>query len=183
APAGSPPNGLGLSSDGETLLVASADNNAIAVVDVRRPGASVVKGFIPTGWYPTAVQFSRDGKRIYVLSGRGLTSQANPRGPQPGVASGDGQYTGSMLLGSLSVVPVPDEAALAAHTKKVLAVTPYTDATRLAPAGAPVVVGPIPRKVGESSPIKHVFYVIRENRTYDQVLGDLEKGNGDPTLC
>jgi DNA-binding beta-propeller fold protein YncE len=182
APAGSTPNGLALSGDGTTLLVASADNNAIAVVDVSRPGASVVKGFIPTGWYPTAVQFSRDGRRIYVLSGRGLTSLANPRGPQPGVRADPGQYTGSMLLGSLSVVPVPDAAQLAAHTKKVLEVTPYTDAARLAPAQAPA-GSPIPRKVGDPSPIKHVFYVIRENRTYDQILGDLEKGNGDPTLC
>ena len=182
APAGSTPNSLGLSPDGNTLLVANADNNAVAVVDVSRPGTSVVKGFIPTGWYPTAAQFSRDGRRIYVLSGRGLTSLANPRGPQPGVFAGDGQYTGSMLLGSLSVVPTPDDAQLAAYTKKVLAVTPYTDATRLAPARAPA-LSPIPRKVGESSPIKHVFYVIRENRTYDQILGDLEKGNGDPTLC
>jgi DNA-binding beta-propeller fold protein YncE len=182
APAGSTPNALGLSPDGGTLLVASADNNAVAVVDVSRPGASVVKGFIPTGWYPTAVQYSRDGKRIYVLSGKGLTSQANPRGPNPGVYAGDGQYAGSMLLGSLSVVPVPNEAQLAAHTKKVLELTPYTDAARLAPPRAPA-NSPIPRKVGDPSPIKHVFYVIRENRTYDQILGDLEKGNGDPTLC
>jgi DNA-binding beta-propeller fold protein YncE len=181
APAGSTPNALGLSPDGRTLLVASADNNAVAVVDVSRPGASAVKGFIPTGWYPTAVQFSRDGRRIYVLSGKGLTSQANPRGPQPGVGSGDGQYTGSMLLGSLSVVPVPDDAQLAAYTRKVIELTPYTDAARLAPPRAPV-GSPIPRKVGDPSPIKHVFYVIRENRTYDQILGDMEKGNGDPTL-
>jgi len=182
APAGSTPNALSLSADGGTLLVASADNNAVAVVDVSRPGASVVKGFIPTGWYPTAVQYSRDGQRIYVLSGKGLTSQANPRGPNPGIHSGDGQYAGSMLLGSLSVVPVPNEAQLAAHTRKVLELTPYTDAARLAPPRAPA-NSPIPRKVGDPSPIKHVFYVIRENRTYDQILGDLEKGNGDPTLC
>jgi len=154
----------------------------VAVVDVRRPGASAVKGFIPTGWYPTAVQFSRDGQRIYVLSGKGLTSQANPRGPQPGVGSSDAQYAGSMLLGSLSVVPVPSDAQLAAYTKKVVELTPYTDAARLTPLRAPA-GSPIPRKVGEASPIKHVFYVIRENRTYDQILGDLEKGNGDPTLC
>jgi YVTN family beta-propeller protein len=182
APAGSTPNGLGLSPDGNTLLVASADNNVVAVVDVSRPGASVVRGFVPTGWYPTAAQFSRDGKRIYVLSGKGLTSQSNPRGPQPGIAAGDGQYTGSMLLGSLSIVPVPDAERLAAYTKKVLELTPYTDAARLAPARAPA-TSPIPRKVGEPSPIRHVFYVIRENRTYDQIFGDLEKGNGDPNLC
>ena len=182
APAGSTPNALGLSPDGDTLLVASADNNAVAVVDVSRPGTSVVKGFIPTGWYPTAVQFSRDGKRIYVLSGKGLTSMANPRGPQPGVWANDGQYAGGMLQGSLSVLPAPTAPQLAAYTKTVLAVTPYTDAARLAPVAAPA-NSPIPRKVGDPSPIKHVFYVIRENRTYDQILGDLEKGNGDPTLC
>ena len=141
-----------------------------------------MKGFIPTGWYPTAVQFSGDGARIYVLSGKGLTSLANPRGPQPGVPPSEGQYAGSMLQGSLSVLPVPDAAALAAYTKTVLAVTPYTDAARLAPVEAPA-GSPIPRKVGDPSPIKHVFYVIRENRTYDQVLGDLEEGNGDPNLC
>src|SRR5258708_15514052 len=87
-----------------------------------------------------------------------------------------------MRQGSLAVVPVPDAAQLAASTKTVPAATPYTDAARLAPAEAPA-GSPIPRKVGDPSPIKHVFYVIRENRTYDQILGDLEKGNGDPTLC
>jgi hypothetical protein len=87
-----------------------------------------------------------------------------------------------MLLGSLSVVPVPDDAQLTAYTKKVIEITPYTDATRLAPPRAPA-GSPIPAKVGDPSPIKHVFYVIRENRTYDQILGDMEKGNGDPTLC
>jgi DNA-binding beta-propeller fold protein YncE len=182
APAGSTPNGLGLSADGNTLLVACADNNAVAVVDVSRPGTSVVKGFIPTGWYPTAVQFSRDGARIYVLSGKGLTSLANPRGPQPGVPPSEGQYAGSMLQGSLSVLAVPDAAALAAYTKTVLAVTPYTDAARLAPVEAPA-GSPVPARVGDASPIKHVFYVIRENRTYDQVLGDMAQGNGDPNLC
>jgi len=182
APAGATPNALALSPDGATLLVANADNNAVAVVDVSRPGASQVKGFIPTGWYPTAARFSGDGKRIYVLSGKGLSSLANPRGPQPGVPSNPGQYTGSMLQGSLSVLPAPDAARLAAYTKTVLSVTPYTDATRLAPAGAPA-RSPIPARVGEASPIKHVFYVIRENRTYDQVLGDLAEGNGDPNLC
>src|SRR4029079_7487658 len=182
APAGSTPNALGLSPDGDTLLVANADNNAVAVVDVSRPGTSVVKGFIPTGWYPTAVQWSRDGKRIFVLSGKGLTSMANPRGPQPGVFADEGQYAGAMLKGSLSVLPAPSAAQLATYTKTVLTISRYTDSARLTPVAAPA-NSPIPRKVGDPSPIKHVFYVIRENRTYDQILGDLEKGNGDPTLC
>jgi YVTN family beta-propeller protein len=182
-PPGATPNGLGLSPDGKTLLVANADNNAVAVVNVTDPARSAVEGFIPTGWYPTAAQFSRDGSRIFVLSGKGLTSQANPRGSTPGVPGfGDGQYSGAMLQGSLSILPVPDAATLQAMTKTVYAMAPVTASGILAPAAAPA-ASPIPRKVGDPSPIKHVFYVIRENRTYDQILGDLERGNGDPGLC
>ncbi|HEV8580839.1 MAG TPA: alkaline phosphatase family protein [Thermoanaerobaculia bacterium] len=182
APPGSTPNGLGLSPDGKTLLVANADNNTVAVVDVSQPGKSAVRGFIPTGWYPTAAQFSRDGRRIYILSGKGLTSAANPRGSQPGIREPEGQYIGELLQGSLSILSVPDEKKLAEYTRTVYRVTPYTAAGRLAPAGAPQ-GSPIPAKVGDPSPIKYVFYIIRENRTYDQVLGDIESGNGDPNLC
>jgi hypothetical protein len=86
-----------------------------------------------------------------------------------------------MLPGAISVIDTPDAAALAAMTKRVYELTPYTDARRLAPPEAPK-ASPIPRRVGDPSPIKHVFYIIRENRTYDQVFGDIPKGNGDPTL-
>ena len=182
APPGATPNGLSLSPDGQTLLVANADNNAVAVVDVSDPARSSVNGFIPTGWYPTAAEFSRDGSRIFVLSGKGLTSSANPRGSNPGIPGGEGQYSGSMLEGSLSILPTPDKTQLEAMTKTVYAMTPFTAATILAPASAPL-ASPIPRKVGDASPIKHVFYIIRENRTYDQILGDLERGNGDPNIC
>jgi DNA-binding beta-propeller fold protein YncE len=183
SPPGSTPNGLGLSPDGGRLLVANADNNAVAVVSVADAQRSVVEGFVPTGWYPTAARFSQDGSKIYVLSGKGLTSGPNPRGAQAGVpGSGDGQYSGAMLQGSLSVLPVPDAATLQAMTKSVYELTPLTSAGILAPA-APPLASPIPKKVGDPSPIKHVFYVIRENRTYDQILGDLERGNGDPNLC
>jgi YVTN family beta-propeller protein len=81
APPGSTPNALALSPDGKTLLVANADNNTIAVVDVTRAGESRFQGFIPTGWYPTGVAFDREGENVLVLSGKGLTSAANPRGP------------------------------------------------------------------------------------------------------
>ncbi|MEI6668735.1 MAG: cytochrome D1 domain-containing protein [Acidobacteriota bacterium] len=182
APPGATPNGLGLSPDGTRLLVANADNNAVAVVNTSDPARSAVEGFIPTGWYPTAAMFSKDGARIYILSGKGLTSLANPRGNHPGVPGfGNGQFSGAMLQGSLSIVPVPDQAALQAMTKIVYGLTPFTSASILSPASAPA-ASPIPRKVGEASPIKHVFYIIRENRTYDQILGDLERGNGDPNL-
>jgi len=183
APPGATPNGLGLSPDGARLLVASADNNALAVVNVSDAQRSVVEGFIPTGWYPTAAQFSKDGSHIYVLSGKGLTSAANPRGSSAGVpGSGDGQYSGAMLQGSLSILPTPDTATLQAMTKTVYSLAPLTAAGILAPVSAPL-ASPIPKKVGDPSPITHVFYIIRENRTYDQILGDLERGNGDPNLC
>ena len=181
APPGSTPNALALSPDGTRLAVANADNNAVALVDVSTAGKAVVKGFIPTGWYPTGVLFSRTGGALFVLSGKGMSGLANPRGDQPGIRGADGQYTGSMLQGSLSIVPMPDDTTLQRYTKTVYSLTPYSDATRLAPAAAPG-QSPIPRRVGEPSPIKHVFYVIRENRTYDQILGDLDRGNGDPTL-
>jgi hypothetical protein len=87
-----------------------------------------------------------------------------------------------MLTGTLSVLPAPDRAALQTLTKMALSVTPYSDEHRLAPAGAPQ-ASAIPGRVGAPSPIKHVFFVIRENRTYDQVFGDLNRGNGDPSLC
>jgi len=182
APPGSTPNAVALSPDGKRLAVANADNNTVAFVNVESAGKSEVKGFIPTGWYPTGVLFNRDGGALFILSGKGLSSLANPHGAQPGIPGAEGQYSGSMLQGSLSIVPMPDDATLQKYTKTAYSMSPYTDATRLAPASAPA-QSPIPSRVGAPSPIKHVFYVIRENRTYDQILGDLEKGNGDPTLA
>src|SRR4029079_2166091 len=106
--------------------------------------------------------------------------QANPRGPNVSPMN-NGQYAGELLQGTVSVVDVPDAAHLAADTARRIELSAYSDATRLTPASAPA-ASPIPRRVGDSSPIKHVFYVIRENRTYDQVLGDLPNANGDPLL-
>lgn len=182
APPGSTPNAVAVSPDGQRLAVANADNNTVAFVDITKPTDSRVVGFIPTGWYPTGVLFSRDGRDLFVLSGKGLTSLANPRGAQPGVPGSDGQYSGSMLQGSLSILATPDAPALARYTRTVRELTPFTEASVLAPVGAPA-GSPIPQRVGGPSPIKHVFYVVRENRTYDQILGDLDRGNGDPSLA
>jgi YVTN family beta-propeller protein len=181
APPGTTPNALALSPDGRTLLVANADNNTVAVVDIESPQKSEVEGFIPTGWYPTGVTFDREGRQIYILSGKGLSSSANPRGPVPGSRGAEGQYIGQMLQGTLSQLPVPDAAGLKALTARVYEITAYSDTKRLTPADAPT-DSPIPRRVGDPSAIKYVFYVIRENRTYDQVFGDLPMGNGDPAL-
>ena len=171
APPTSTPNSLALSPDGGTLIVANADINAVAVVDVSNGGQSIVSGFVPTGWYPTGAIFSRDGSRIFVLSAKGLVSAPKPT---------DGGVE-LRLQGAVSMLAVPDRTTLAGYTRQVNALTPYTDASRLNPLNVPI-GSPIPQVVGGSSPIKHVFYVIRENRTYDSILGDMPQGNGDPTL-
>jgi hypothetical protein len=116
------------------------------------------------------------------MSGKGVSaSTPNPRFFTRTLPGGEAQFVGAMLTGAVSILPTPDRHALETLTKLTYSVTPYSDEHRLAPAGAPG-ASPFLRHVGDPSPIKHVFYVIRENRTYDQVLGDLERGNGDPTL-
>ena len=170
APPTATPNSVALSPDGRTLIVANADNNAVAVVDVSNPARSFVDGFIPTGWYPTSALFTKDGKQILVLNGKGLT-------PAPNMFNGGMERR---MFGTVSLVATPDRVTLADYTRRVMSLSPYTDTIRLNPN---VPIGsPIPATVGGVSPIKHVFYVIRENRTYDQVLGDLTEGNGDPKL-
>jgi DNA-binding beta-propeller fold protein YncE len=180
APPGVTPNAIALSPEGDTLLVANADNNAVAVVDVRKPGRSRPLGFIPTGWYPTGAAFDAAGRNVLVLSGKGLTPVANPRGPQPVSGGADAQYIAGLLSGALTILPRPDEAALRPLTERVYAVSAASSGGRRAPSARPE-GSPIPAS-GQASPIKYVFYVIRENRTYDQVLGDLPQGNGDPNL-
>ena len=171
APPTATPNSLALSPDGRTLLVADADINAVAVVDVGNSARSFVEGFIPTGWYPTGAIFGRDGRQIFILSGRGMTPAPNTPAYSPV----------QHLLGSISALPTPDRGALADLTRQVYALTPYSDSMRLRPSDVPV-ASPIPTVVGGSSPIKYVFYIIRENRTYDSILGDMKQGNGDAKL-
>ena len=180
APHGSTPNALALSADGKTLYVANADNNAIAVVDLGREDGPRVTGLIPTGWYPTAVALSQDGRTLYVANGKGGGSAPNPRGPTAPGTRRD-QYIGALLTGSLSAIPVPDAAELSRFTGQVMANSPYSDAL-LDQVRWPS-ASPIPLAVGRPSPIRHVLYVIRENRTYDQVFGDAARGNGDPALA
>jgi YVTN family beta-propeller protein len=181
SPIGSTPNAVALSPDEKTLYIANADNNDVAVVDVAKRGNSEVEGFIPTGWYPTSVRVSKDGKRIFVANGKGVASAANPQGPSP-YKGRTPQYIGSMLKGAVSLINLPAKAKLAQLTRRVYANSPYTD-EMLKAARAPKEKTAIPFRVGDPSPIKHVIYVIKENRTYDQALGDVKEGNGDPSLC
>ena len=175
-PLGTTPSGLGLSADGGKLFVACADANAAAVVDVSGARSRVL-GFIPTGWYPTAAFGLPDG-RMGVLNGKGARSYANAEGPNPsGAGNQTAQYVARMQTGTIQFVDVPDEAKLQAFTNEVLANTPYRD-EKLDDAGIPA-----DSPIRPNGPIKHVIYIVKENRTYDQVLGDMKEGNGDPSLA
>jgi YVTN family beta-propeller protein len=191
APSGSTTNGLALSSDDKTLYVANADNNCLAVFNVSEPGNSISKGFIPTGWYPTCVRVTK--KMIFVANAKGLSSLANPYGPNPTkrdeeVEYQQGgtfekikvQYIGGLFRGTMGILEEPDEAQLAIYSQAVYHNSPYSKAREYVSEGQEG--NPIPSLVGDSSPIKHVFYIIKENRTYDQVLGDMSEGNGDTSL-
>ena len=192
APSGSTTNGLALSANEKILYIANADNNCLTVFDVSVIGKSVSKGFIPVGWYPTNVKVV--GKKIFVANGKGFSSQANPYGPSPFrkkeaviYQQGDTakpigvQYIAGLFKGTMSIIAEPNDKQLNIFSKAVYANTPYTKAKETDADG--VVGNPIPKKVGDKSPIKYVFYVVKENRTYDQVLGDVKKGNGDVNLC
>jgi DNA-binding beta-propeller fold protein YncE len=187
SPPGNTPNSLALSADGERLFVANANINCVAVFEVEKPGHSHSLGFIPTGWYPTSVRVAKGGK-LLVANGKGVVSRSNRNFTQPGNKStptGVTEYIGGILQGTLSIIPLPDdEDDFAGELKKWSAVA-YScmPATERKIDAAALEGNPIPRKVGGPSPIKHVIYIIKENRTFDQVLGDLGRGNGDPSLC
>ncbi len=182
APEGSTPCAVAVAPDGKLLYVANADNNCVAVIDVAVPDKSEVKGYIPTGWYPTSVAVTPDSKTLLVGVGKGNQTKANPR-PKSDKA-GDKPlpypYIGTTLSGALSIVPVPDEKQLATYTARVYRNCPYSD--KLLDGVAQATPTAIPAKPGDPSPIKHIIYIIKENRTYDQVFGDVKKGNGDPSL-
>ena len=175
---GSSPNALAIS--GDTLYVANAGNNDVAVVQLGSPASLV--GLIPTAWYPTAVAVAPDGHELYVVNAKGLGAGPNTGGPNPYVATTPAdQFVGSMAVGTLSIIPVPDQEQLAQLTAEVVANNGFDERGRVRLAGTPP-AQVVPRRPGDPSPITHTIYVIKENRTYDQIFGSLGKGNGDPTL-
>jgi DNA-binding beta-propeller fold protein YncE len=189
APSGNTPNSLSLTPDGELLFVANADANNVAVFNVADPKQAKPLGFIPVGWYPTSVRFNKLDKSILVANGKGNVSKANPSGPNPNLPRGGvNEYIGALFNGTVTFLDTPDEKAMAAYSKTAYACSPLKkDAAALADGVEKD--NPVPTKVGDPSPIKHVIYVIKENRTYDQVFGDMAarktnpKGNGEPSLC
>jgi YVTN family beta-propeller protein len=162
---GNTPNALALASDGSRLFVAEADANAVAVFDLQ---SNALLGRIPTEWYPSAIVVSGDS--LWVVNGKGRGAAPNPRGPQPNVSIAKMEvtsYTLGQLNGTVTVVPAPRGAALDELSARVARANGW-DVPRGQRAHYP--------------PITHVVYIIKENRTYDQVFGDLHQADGDTSL-
>ncbi len=184
-PLGMTPSALALNAEETRLFVVCSDANTAAEVNIEDRRSRVL-GFIPTGWYPTAASVFQDGT-VAILNGRGERSYPNPQGPSPvrraapyEAGGRAAQYVAHIQTGSASMIPAPDTAQLAQYTRDVLAQSPYND-NQLDQPGVPA-GNPVPSAEGASSPIQHVIYVLKENRTYDQVLGDIGKGESDPSL-
>ncbi len=207
-PQGTSPDALALSPDGKTLYVAASAMNAVAVVKLGEKAAptagttearSRVAGFIPTGAFPGGLAVSPNGKTLFVANIEGIFSRAttqdptdahfflfhpNSRGKKPSAA---GNFNAHRELGYVSMISVPNAKKLAAYTARAEASIGYQLAVKnmkntLQPPRQGVKPVPVPERVGEPSVFKHVLYIIKENRSYDQVLGDMPEGNGDSTL-
>ncbi len=183
-PAGMTPSGLALNSDQTRLIIVCSDANAVAVADISAPRSRLM-GFVPAGWYPTAARVLADD-RLLVLNGRGTGSHPTTYpGPvkRPAVTrEGDRApgFVASIQTGTLSVIPALTDEGLEEATRTVISLSPYRDALLDPATSEPDSV--VVSKPGKPSPIRNVIYVIKENRTYDQVFGSLGKGNGDPSL-
>jgi len=167
------PFGITMSRDEKTLYVALLGFNAVAVIDIP---SQTTRGLIPSGWGPTRVKLSRDEKELYIISCRGLG--AGPNGGQDFVMPPQGDYIGDIQLGSFQKVRIPSEDELASYTKQSI------DNTFLEAAMEDNGTNPLPPLPGlRQSPIKHIVYITKENRTYDEVFGQLKGGLGDSTLA
>jgi len=183
---GDSPNGLAISGNGNMLYVANGMDNALAVVRLGKlssassaENTSKVTGFIPTGAYPGGVAIYRDSL-LFVANIEAEGSRIATISEKTGKAN----YNSHKLMASVSVIPVPQKSILQQYTSKVeksnqlfrLALTEKLPRKNVVPS-------PVPLRIGEPSVFKHVVYIIKENRTYDQVLGDVTAGDGDSTLC
>jgi len=190
SPPGNTPNSLALSPDEKRLFVANANINMVAVFDVSQLGRSRSLGFIPVGWYPTSVRVTPDGKHLLVTNGKGLLPKSNRHGPQPGKEppASVHEHIASLMQGGLSIIDLPSgrekfEEQMKRYTARAYRCIPPQPAAEAGPAASAPAASPVPRQPGEPTPIKYVIYVIKANRTYDQMLGDIPEGNGDTALC
>ncbi len=182
---GDSPNGIGISDDGKTLYVANGMDNAIAVVDLGNKSSakgisekSTVTGFIPTAAYPSSVCIS--DKNLYVTNLEAVGASLAVRNPVNHAPA----YNTHHMLASVSIIGIPGKRQLKSYTKTVIAMNQLErlKTAQLQPR-KDVSPKPLPERIGEPSVFKHVLYIIRENRTYDQILGDLPQGKGDSSLC
>ena len=174
---GAAPNALTFDASGKTLYVCNGSQNAVAVVNFE-PGRSRLTGLIPVGWYPGAIVHDHSRRSLYVANIKGIGSTKKlEAGEKPKFKSG--QY-----FGTLSLVPLPTRKQLVNHTRTALRNFRHVaiEAARL-PARPDQPPRPVPERAGEPSVFRHVVYLIKENRTYDQVFGDMKEGNGDHSLC
>jgi DNA-binding beta-propeller fold protein YncE len=185
-PLGMTPSAVAIDSAGRRLYIACSDGNTVAVVDISQP-LSRMLGFIPTGWYPTAITSLSDGT-IAILNGKGKGSFSNVHGPNPLLrpeqaykGSPVTEYVAHMQTGTVQFVPAINDEQMRTYTETVMRGSFYnSDQLRDRFRGGNS--NHFVKSPGHNSPIQHVIYVIKENRTYDQVLGDMPKGNGDKSL-
>lgn len=176
---GASPNALVFHPDGEHLYVANGTQNAIAVMefDPEDKGESLLKGLIPVGWFPGAIAFDKNRGELCVANIKGLPIDAKKRGDTSG-------FNSHNYHGTVSLVPLPNNEQLAVLSELAAKNMRRESiaATKLPPRENQPARA-IPERIGEASLIEHVVYVIKENRTYDQVLGDIKQGNGNAELC
>jgi YVTN family beta-propeller protein len=171
------PFGLALSPDQSRLYVAESGINAVAVINVSK---LEVIGHIPTGWFPSKVEVSKDGEKLIIANAKGFGS--GPNGGKAFEQGPEGSYIGSLMKGTVQIVDIPDDKQLEEMTAQVI-----SNNFKFTLSNDPVFDGrknnPIPLYPGEKeSPIKHIVFISKENRTYDEVFGQIEKGNGDSTI-
>jgi YVTN family beta-propeller protein len=174
---GASPNALAFDRTGHRLYVCNGTQNAVGVIEFD-PGRSKLLGLIPVGWFPGAMVFDSQRNEIYVANIKGF---GGTRGTDPGET---GNFNTHQHHGTISLVSVPDQKQLEQQTRLALDNMRYPLlATSRLPARPGQPARPVPERTGEPSVFKHVVYLIKENRTFDQVFGDVKGGNGEPSLC
>jgi YVTN family beta-propeller protein len=185
-PFGAGPNGVTVVGD-RTAYVSLGQSNAVAVIDVSNPFVNPVVGYIPTAYFPTSITYDAANKQLVVADDKGVGANTIP-GSAEGVPTSAGAFNTHYEAGRVSLIPLPNASQLAGYTKQVMNNnhwTTYNPNIFVGPEFAnrfarPV---PVPKHIGEPSVIKHVFLIVKENRTYDQILGDVPQGNGDPNIA
>jgi len=175
---GDSPNALAIDASGKTLYISNGMDNAIAVINLGKKssasgkGISVIKGFIPTEAYPAGLALTDQTIYVANLEGEGARTPIK------------NNYNSHHQEATVSIIPLPDHTTLKSYTQRVEAanLTFRTKITTLLPRKG-IAAKPVPQRIGEPSIFKHVVYIIKENRTYDQVLGDMKEGNGMSSLC